>query len=229
MPDEESASLPANDSRTTKYVIGGIIGLVVVVGLVAFISWLSLRPSKPSFTLQDITVSSFNVSTTQPYLLSTNMQVTISTRNSMSHVAIIYEEVELYATYRDDQITFRYTLPKTYQEHSEVVVWSPYLEGGTTPISPISGPVLMQDLNYGAVLVMVKIDGRIKFKVAQWTSGIYRLYVHCPAMIQLGYMNTEKEFAASAKEFKFTESEPSAGGSGPRRLSIFSRTPILRV
>ncbi|KAM5547119.1 NDR1/HIN1-like protein 1 [Rosa sericea] len=186
-----------------KPVIYGVLGFVGAFGLVVLTIFLSLRPSKPSFTIQDITVSSFNVSTTQPYRLSTNMQVTISSRNTMSRVAIIYGEMELYATYRNEQITFRYSLPVTYQEHNEFVVWSPYLEGHVAAISPISGPVLMQDLNYGAVLVIIKIEGRLKFRVGAWTSVYYRLYGHCPAMIQLGDMDTKKDFAVSAKEFKF--------------------------
>lgn len=82
-------------------------------------------------------------------------------------------------------------------------MWSPYLEGDVATISPISGPVLMQDLNYGAVMVVIKFDGRLKFRVGGWTSGNYRLYGHCPVLIQLGDMNTRKDFAVSAKAFKF--------------------------
>lgn len=83
------------------------------------------------------------------------------------------------------KVTLATLLPATYQGHLDVTVWSPFLYGTTVPVAPYLSPALSQDLTAGMVLLNIKIDGWVRWKVGTWISGRYRLHVNCPAYITL--------------------------------------------
>ncbi|KAK4780479.1 hypothetical protein SAY87_016585 [Trapa incisa] len=172
-----------------------ILGLLVLILLIIFIVFLILRPSKPSFVLRDATVYEFNATLSSllpvaaasptPGFLSSNLQVTVSSRNPNGRIGIYYYQLDASASYRGQQVTLPVLLPESYQGHKEVTDWSPFLIGRSVPVSPYLGDALSQDLNAGMVLLNVKIDGRVKWKVGTWTSGPYHLHVNCPALLML--------------------------------------------
>ncbi|GMH12183.1 hypothetical protein Nepgr_014024 [Nepenthes gracilis] len=178
-----------DDDRRQLYlrIFCGILIFVVIVLLVILLMWLILRPTKPRFILQDATVYALNVA--QPSLLTTTFQVTVSTRNPNGRIGVYYDKMHVYASYRNQQITLPTVLPSTYQGHKDVIVWSPFLYGNSLPVAPYLAVLLSQDQNAGLVLVNIKIDGMVKWKVGTWISGWYHLWVNCPAYITFGHRN----------------------------------------
>lgn len=65
-------------------------------------------------------------------------------------------------------------------------IWSPFLSGNSVPIAPFLAVNLAQDQSAGNILVNIKIDGRVRWKVGSWTSGRYHLFVNCPAYLNFG-------------------------------------------
>ncbi|XP_050230224.1 NDR1/HIN1-like protein 1 [Mercurialis annua] len=167
-----------------RRLFAGILIFLFIVLVTILIIWAILRPSKPKFILQDVTVFAFNAS--NPNYLTSNFQVTFSSRNPNDNVGIYYDKLDIYATYRNQQITLRSSIPNTYQGHKEVNVWSPNVYGTDVPVAPYNAVGLSEDQNAGAVLLMIKMDGRVRFKVGTFVSGKYHLYVRCPAYIQFG-------------------------------------------
>ncbi|KAJ3671385.1 hypothetical protein LUZ60_007464 [Juncus effusus] len=159
-----------------------LIGIIIVILFIILIVWLALRPSKPKFYLQDATVRQLNISSTSDEL-STILQVTIATKNSNGRVGIYYDRVDVYASYKYQQITIPTALPPIYQGHNDVDIWSPYLFGANVPIAPYLGNAILQDCQAGFIMIHVKIDGRIRWKVGSWISGHYHLFVNCPAFL----------------------------------------------
>ncbi|KAG2674350.1 hypothetical protein I3843_13G114800 [Carya illinoinensis] len=172
-----------------RIVLYCIAAFIVLVLFIIFLVWVILQPTKPRFILQDATVYAFNVSASPPFAISTSMQITVASRNRMDRVGIYYQKVDIYATYRSQQITLRTLLPPTYQGHKEATVWSPFLCGNSVPMWPGLMDALQQDQNMGSVLFKIKIDGNIKWKVGTWFSGTYHLHVNCPAFIKFGDRN----------------------------------------
>lgn len=76
-----------------------LLGLVIIVLLIILIVWLALRPTKPKFYLQDASVYQLNLSTPDN-ILSSVIQVTISSRNPNDHIGIYYDRVDVYASYK---------------------------------------------------------------------------------------------------------------------------------
>ncbi|KAJ7971659.1 Late embryogenesis abundant protein [Quillaja saponaria] len=171
-----------------RRIFAGILVFLFIVLLTIFIIWAVLRPSKPSFILQDATVFTFN--TSSPNLLTSNFQITISSRNPNDKVGIYYDRLDAYAIYHNQQISLRVAIPPTYQGHKEVNVWSPYVFGTNVPVAPYNYDSLSQDQANGAVLVIIKIDGRVRWKVGAFVSGRYHIHVRCPAYITFGSRNT---------------------------------------
>lgn len=168
-----------------RHLFAALIGFIILVLFLILLIWLILRPTKPHFILQDATVYAFNLSGAANSL-TTNLQVTLSSRNPNGRIGIYYDKVDVYAAYHNQQITLPTLLPATYQGHEDVAVWSPFLYGNSVPVAPYIGVSLNQDQIAGTVLVNIRVDGRIRWKVGTFISGKYRLYVNCPAYINFG-------------------------------------------
>ncbi|KAK9999666.1 hypothetical protein SO802_019269 [Lithocarpus litseifolius] len=180
-----------HDKAKLRLILFIILGFIVLVLFVVLLVWIILLPKKPRFVLQDATVYVFNVSTTEPSTLTTSMQITVASKNRMDKVGIYYEILDIYATYRSQQVTMPTLLPSTYQDHREISVWSPFLYGNMIPVAPGLMMALEQDQNVGAVLLNIRINGCVKWKVGTWISGKYHLNVNCPAYIKFGGFNPD--------------------------------------
>ncbi|KAI3692746.1 hypothetical protein L6452_32568 [Arctium lappa] len=171
-----------------RLIIASILFFIFIILFVILLIYLILRPSKPHFTLQDVTLNAFNISTAATTVTS-NLQITISSRNPNARIGIYYDKLDVYATYRSQQITLPTLIPPSYQGHKDITVWSPYLYGTDVPVAPYLALSLAQDETAGTVLVNVKATGRVRWKVGTFVSGGYRLNVNCPAYITFGNKN----------------------------------------
>ncbi|KAG6481456.1 NDR1/HIN1-like protein 1 [Zingiber officinale] len=171
--------------------------LIVIVLLIVLIVWLVLRPTRPRFYLQDTSVVQLNL-TEGTGLLTSVLQVTISSRNPNDRIGIYYDRLVSYARYQGQQITTSAILPTGYQGHNDVIVWSPYLFGLSVPLAPDLAAALSQDQHAGYVLLSVRIDGRLRWKVGTWISGRYHLHVNCPAFLVL---DSSKPYAPDAGSY----------------------------
>ncbi|KAG1369744.1 NDR1/HIN1-like protein 1 [Cocos nucifera] len=168
--------------RLYRVIFAWIVGIIVLILFIILIIWLVLRPTKPKFYLQDASVYAFNVSYPDS-LLSSTLQVTISTRNPNDRIGIYYDRVDVFGSYKYQQITLATAVPPFYQGHKDIDVWSPYLYGLNIPVAPYLAEALVQDQASGFLLLHVKIDGRIRWKVGSWISDHYHLFVSCPAFL----------------------------------------------
>ncbi|KAL8210216.1 hypothetical protein R6Q57_006948 [Mikania cordata] len=170
------------------HITAAITAIIIIILFTILLIYLILHPSKPNFTLQDLTLYAFNITTTTATLTSI-FQVTISSENPNSRIAILYDKFDVYATYRNQQITLPTMVPPTYQGHKDVTIWSPYLYGTEVPVAPFLVVSLAEDETAGMVLVNVRATGRVRWKVGTFVSGGYRLNVNCPAYVTFGNRN----------------------------------------
>ncbi|KAJ3675132.1 hypothetical protein LUZ60_004174 [Juncus effusus] len=163
------------------------VTIVIIILLIILIVYLSLRPTKPQFYLQTVHLIKIlnSPATSAPPTLTTNLQVTISSRNPNNRIGIYYDKLDTYATYRDQPVTAPVMLPPIYEGHKDVAVWSPVLVGNNVPIDQYTASAIQQDQSSGVILFNVKIDGRVRWKVGSWTSGHYHLFVNCPILVSL--------------------------------------------
>lgn len=177
--------------------------LLFLILLTILIIYLVLRPTKPRFSLQDVSVSELNLSTpdgglildlnnfnpassaSRQFLLTSTMQVTVSSRNPNDRIGVYYDRLDVYASYKQQQITLATAIPPNYQGHNDVTVWSPNLVGISVPVSPYLCAELTQDRSAGILLLNIRLDGRVRWKVGTWISGRYHIHVNCPAFVTI--------------------------------------------
>ncbi|KAJ4893386.1 NDR1/HIN1-like 1 [Raphanus sativus] len=172
--------------KLIRRIIWSIIIFLFIIFLTILLIWAILQPSKPVFVLQDATVYAFNVSGNPPNLLSSNFQITLSSRNPNYNIGVYYDRLEVYAIYQNQQITYRTSIPPTYQGHKEVNIWSPFVYGTSVPIAPFNGVSLDGDQESGVIRLDIRADGRVRWKVGAFITGKYHLYVRCQALINFG-------------------------------------------
>nr|CAD1838653.1 unnamed protein product [Ananas comosus var. bracteatus] len=104
-------------------------------------------------------------------------------KNPNDRVGIYYDKLDVYAEYKNQQITVPTELPTGYQGHDDVSVWSPYLAATNVPLAPYLVVALAEDQTAGYLLIDVKVDGRLRWKVGTWISTNYHISVSCPAFL----------------------------------------------
>ncbi|KAF7818840.1 NDR1/HIN1-like protein 1 [Senna tora] len=186
-----------------RRIFWGIVIFLFIVLVTILLIWAILRPSKPSFILQDVTLYAFNA--TVPNFLTSNFQVTLSSRNPNDKIGVYYDRLDTYVTYQNQQITYPTSIPPSYQGHHEVDVWSPFVYGTNVPVAPYNFLTLTQDQSNGQIFVLVKIDGRVRWKVGAFISGHYHLYVRCPALITFGSRSNGILVANNAVKYQFVQ------------------------
>ena len=169
-----------------------------LVLLVFLITWAILQPKKPSFVVRDATIYDFKVASS-PDLFTSNFQITVSSRNPNDHIGIYYDKLDVYASYRGQQLTYYTVIPPTYQGHKSMNVWSPFISGTSVPIAPFIGEALNLDQSNGGIQMMIKINGRVRWKVGAFVSGRYHLHVTCPVYIPYGSKNDNFDGETSIK------------------------------
>ncbi|XP_019101066.1 PREDICTED: NDR1/HIN1-like protein 12 [Camelina sativa] len=161
--------------------------LLIFFGILTaiFLVWVILQPSKPCFILQDATVFNFNVSRNPVNLLNSTFNITLSSQNPNDKIGIYYDRLNVYASYMSQQITLRTSIPPTYQGHKEVNVWSSIVAGNFIPVAPDIALHLDQDQTTGAIMLMLHLDGQIRWKFGTLITGKYHLRAMCPAYIKV--------------------------------------------
>ncbi|KAM0883067.1 hypothetical protein ACQ4PT_031875 [Festuca glaucescens] len=172
--------------------------LAFIIAVISLIVYLVLRPTHPRFYLQDASLRQLDLSNASS-LLSTSLQVTVASRNPNDRVGVYYDRLDVYASYKYQQITVASSLPAVYQGHGDVDIWSPVLDGPNVPFAPYLASAISQDCQAGYLILQVKIDGRVRWKVGSWISGHYHLFVTCPAFL----VTTGGNGAPGASGFKF--------------------------
>ncbi|KAF7851916.1 hypothetical protein BT93_L1630 [Corymbia citriodora subsp. variegata] len=188
--------------RLKRFAIGLLIFNFILL-LIILLAWAIIQPHKPRFILQDVTVYAFNASV--PNFLTSNFQVTIYSRNPNDKLGIYYDHLDTYATYHSQQITLRTSIPSSYQGHKEVDVWSPLISGTYVPVAPYNSIALTQDQSTGAVSLLIKIDGRVRWKLSTYITGKYHLHVKCPAFITFGSRTTGISVGENAIKYQLVQ------------------------
>ncbi|KAL3839362.1 hypothetical protein ACJIZ3_023953 [Penstemon smallii] len=183
---------------------GSLLIFLFIILLIFLLVWAILQPRKPRFVIQDATIFTLNVSA--PNVMSTTVQVTINSRNPNSNIGIYYDKMNVYASYHSQQITYYTIIPPVYQGHKDVNVWSPFIYGNNVPVAPYNGIALSQDQSNGAINMLIKMDGRIKWKVGSVITGHYHLHVTCPAYIPLGNSKNTGIVVGSGIKYQLSQS-----------------------
>ncbi|KAF5743431.1 hypothetical protein HS088_TW08G00012 [Tripterygium wilfordii] len=174
-----------NIDRRHKKLFFTISALFTSILSIILLVWLILHPDKPQFSLQQADIYKLNLSA-GTHLLNSSIQLTLLAKNPNQKVGIYYDELQVYATYKGQQITVYTSLPPFYQGHQDTSLLTASLVGTGLPVAPALGYEVGRDQTAGKLVVNMKVNGRLRWKVGSWVSGRYRVNVDCVAVMAFG-------------------------------------------
>ncbi|KAL6988556.1 hypothetical protein U1Q18_014308 [Sarracenia purpurea var. burkii] len=188
MSEKECNHHKSKQRKLLRRACAGLLIFNFILLVVILLIWAILQPKKPQFILQDATIYAFNLS--YPNTLTSAIQVTISATNPNNQISVYYNNLNVFATYQKQQITYFTTIPPTYQGQNDVNVWSPFIVGTNVPVASYNGVALSQDEADGRVILLININGQVRWKVGTYITGDYHLHVNYPALITFGSQTT---------------------------------------
>jgi hypothetical protein len=151
--------------------------------LLILLIYFILKPNKPQFSLQELDIYQLNLSGT---ILNSSIQLTLLSKNPNQKVSIYYDEFQVYATYKNQQITSDSFVPPFYQGQQESNLLSSSLIGNGLPVAPSISYELGHDQNSGRLSLNLKANGKLRWKIGTWVSGRYRFNVNCVYVVTFG-------------------------------------------
>lgn len=163
------------DRRYKKLLFAFFTTLTSFLAL-AILVWLILHPAKPKFTIKEADIDQLNLSSPR---LNSSIQLTLLAENTNGKVGIYYDDLQAYAAYTGQQITVESALPPFYQgcQHSDLLTAS--LVGNGLPVAASLSYQAGRDQTAGKLVLSIKVNGQLRWKVGTWVSRQYVLNVNC--------------------------------------------------
>lgn len=140
-----------------------------------------LHPTKPHFSLEQVNINQLFVSPT--HLVNSSIQLTLISTNPNQRFGIYYDQIQLYASYKAQQITLHSSLAPFYQDHKDTNLMSALLVANALPVAPSFNYDLGRDQMGGRLVLNVKAYGMLRWKLGTWVSGNYRFSVKCVVVL----------------------------------------------
>jgi len=167
-------------TRICKTICGIFLSVLVLVGIVAFILWLSFRPHRPRFHIHDFSIPGFGEATGFE-----NVQITfnVTIRNSNQKIGIYYDAMGGSLYYKDQQVGSKQLLYPFYQEPKNTTVVADVLSGKALTVNSKRWTEFMNDRAVGTVAFRLEISSTIRFKIKIWNTKDHRAHANCDVSV----------------------------------------------
>ncbi|KAI3495228.1 hypothetical protein L1887_37467 [Cichorium endivia] len=163
-------------TRVTKLICGVFLSILFTVGLATFILWLSLRPHRPRFYIQEFSIQNL----ADPNGFSTaRITFNVTARNPNLDIGIYYNTMNLTIYHQEQTIAETPLLFPFYQSPKNAAVIYGTLSGSTLRIDKVRWMQFMAARKHGAVPFRVDVAALIHFKVSAWDSRHHKMHANC--------------------------------------------------
>ena len=163
-------------TRVSKVICAIILGLLAVIGLITFVLWLSLRPHRPKFYIQEFSIAGLSQ---QSGFENAEITFNVTVRNSNQNIGIYYEAMNGSVYYKDQRIGSTPLLFPFYQEPKNTTVVDGVLSGAKLTVSSKRWDEFQSDRSRGSVVFSLELTSRIRFKLSMWDSKRHRIHANC--------------------------------------------------
>uniref|UniRef100_A0A7N0UCQ6 Late embryogenesis abundant protein LEA-2 subgroup domain-containing protein n=1 Tax=Kalanchoe fedtschenkoi TaxID=63787 RepID=A0A7N0UCQ6_KALFE len=162
-------------TQMTKLVCAIFLGLLLIVGVITFILWLSLRPHRPRFYVHQMSINPDLAA--QLGLLNVPIAFNVTVRNPNQNIGILYESMQVTCKYNNQLVGSLDRLLENYNQGPKNTTFL----GNVIPAAGGDSSVKAQ---WPAAFRLEFVAG-IKFKISGWDSKRHTLHADCPAMLGL--------------------------------------------
>ncbi|KAI3756976.1 hypothetical protein L6452_04508 [Arctium lappa] len=173
-----------NINKHHKRLLYTFTTFILSIFLLILLVWFILHPTKPEFSLKETDI--YKLALSGYHLLNSSIQITLLSNNPNQKVGIYYDEIQVYASYKGQQITLDSSVPPFYQDHKDSNLLSTVLVANGLPVDSSFSYEVGRDQMAGRLVLNLKANGQLRWKVGTWVSGRYRFNVNCVAVLPFG-------------------------------------------
>ncbi|XP_068644599.1 NDR1/HIN1-like protein 26 [Aristolochia californica] len=163
-------------TRVSKVICSIFLTLLLIVGIISFVLWLSLRPHRPRFRVESF---SFTALTQETGFQNAEITFDVTDRNSNQNVGIYYDGMEGTVYYKDKAIGATPLLFPFYQPPKNTTKVHGVLNGTSVAVNDQLWTQFMADRAAGNVGFRLELSMAIRFKISTWDSKRHRMHASC--------------------------------------------------
>lgn len=163
--------------RVSKLICAIFLTFFFIVMVVAFILWLSLRPHRPRFHVQEFSIPAL---AQQGGFQNAQIIYNVTARDVNQNMGVYYDSMQLTVFYEDQRVGGSPVLFPFYQKPKNTTVIAGELGGATLTVTSQRWQQFMADLGRGEVVFQLHFTSTIRFRIWSWDSKHHKMHVHCP-------------------------------------------------
>ena len=155
--------------------------LILLLAIASGIFYLVIRPEAPSYSVQDISITGFNVSSEPP--ISPGFNVTVRAENPNKKISIYYEKDSSVRVYHSDVNLCNGVLPAFHQPSRNVTVFQTKLKGSGIVLTSAVRETLLNQQRQGNIPLKLKLKAPVKIKVGSVKTWTITVKVSCDVTV----------------------------------------------
>ncbi|KAI3745443.1 hypothetical protein L1987_58555 [Smallanthus sonchifolius] len=163
-------------TRVSKLICSVFLSLLFIVGLITFILWLSLRPHRPRFHINEFSIPSL---AQDNGFASAQATFNVTARNPNLNIGIYYDTMHITLYYQNQNIGGEPFLVPFYQEPKNSTILSDTLSGTKLVVDEARWAQFVAARMHGLVSFRLEVATAIRFKVAGWESKKHKMHANC--------------------------------------------------
>jgi hypothetical protein len=165
-------------TRVSKFICTIFLTFLLVVGMLTFILWLSLRPHRPRFHIHQFSISGLSQETGPE---NAQIQFNVTARNANQNIVVRYDSMNGSVYYRDQSIGWKPLLFPFDQEPKNTTIITDVFT--LTNVNSQRWTDLNNDRVVGVVVFRLEISSIIRFKISKWESKHHRMHANCDVSV----------------------------------------------
>ncbi|OIV91177.1 hypothetical protein TanjilG_30399 [Lupinus angustifolius] len=167
-------------TRISKILCSIFLSILFILGLIAFIFWLSLRPHRPRFFINEFSIPGL---AQESGFLNAQITFEVTARNSNQNVGVYYESMSGSVFYKNKKIGSMPLLIPFYQDHKTTTMVDGTLGGARLNVSSQRWAEFQHDRAHGTVVFRLELTSVIRFRISTWDSKRHTMHADCNVVL----------------------------------------------
>ncbi|CAL9237867.1 unnamed protein product [Arabidopsis halleri] len=163
-------------TRVSKLICAIFLSLLLCLGIITFILWISLRPHRPRVHIRGFSISGLS----RPDGFETShISFKITAHNPNQNVGIYYDSMEGSVYYKEKRIGSTKLTNPFYQDPKNTSWVDGALRRPAMAVTKDRWMEMERDRNQGKIVFRLEVRSVIRFKVYTWHSKSHKMYANC--------------------------------------------------
>ncbi|KAL1188326.1 NDR1/HIN1-like protein 26 [Cardamine amara subsp. amara] len=169
-------------TRVSKVICAIFLSLLLCLGIIFFILWISLRPHRPRVHIRGFSISGLSQS---DGFETSHISFKVTAHNPNTNVGVYYDSMQGSVYYKEKRVGSTKLTHPSYQGPKNTSWIDGALRGSTMAVNKDRWMEIERDRNQGKIVFRLEVVSVIRFKVYTWHSKSHKMYANC--YIEVGW------------------------------------------